>query len=54
MELEADIEKMFPNIYQPGGTTHQNQLLEIVENEIFDEEESFVFQSIVFDMNLRN
>jgi hypothetical protein len=49
MELEADIEKMFPNIDQPGGATHQNQSLEIVENEIFDEEESFVFQSVVFD-----
>jgi hypothetical protein len=49
MELEADIEKMFPNIDQPGGTTHQNPSLEIIENETFDEEESFVFQSIVFD-----
>jgi nucleoside-triphosphatase THEP1 len=49
MELEADIEKMFPNIDQPGGAAHQNQSLEIVENEIFDEEESFVFQSVVFD-----
>jgi hypothetical protein len=29
--------------------THQNQSLEIIENEIFDEEESFVFQSVVFD-----
>ena len=37
MELEDDIEKMFPNIDQPGGTTHQNQSLEIIDNEIFDE-----------------
>jgi hypothetical protein len=43
MELKVDIEKMFPNIDQLGGTAHQNQSLEIVENEIFDEEESFVF-----------
>ena len=48
MELEDDIEKMFPNIDQPGGATHQNQSLEIVENEIFDQEESCVFQSVVF------
>jgi hypothetical protein len=40
---------MFPNIDQPGSTTHQSQLLEIIENEIFDEEESFVFQSVFFD-----
>jgi hypothetical protein len=45
MEHEADIEKMFPNIHQPGGTAHHIQSLEIIENEIFDEEESFVFQS---------
>jgi hypothetical protein len=43
MELEADIEKMFPNIDQPGGMTHHNPSLEIVENETFNEEESFVF-----------
>jgi hypothetical protein len=36
MELEADIEKMFPNIDQPGGTVHQNPSLEIVVNETFD------------------
>jgi hypothetical protein len=49
MELKADIEKIFPNIDQPGGVAHQNQSLEIVENEIFDEEYSFVFQRAVFD-----
>jgi hypothetical protein len=49
MELKADIEKMFPNIDQTGGMTHKNQSLEIVENEIFDEAESFFFQSVVFD-----
>jgi hypothetical protein len=29
--------------------THQNPSLEMIENETFGEEESFVFQSIVFD-----
>jgi hypothetical protein len=43
MELEADIEKMFPNIDQLGEEAHHNPSLEIVENEIFDEDESFVF-----------
>jgi hypothetical protein len=37
MELEADIHKMFPNIDQLGGTTHQNPSLENTENETFDE-----------------
>jgi hypothetical protein len=49
MDIENDIEKMFHNIYHPRGATHQTQSLEIVENEMFDEEESFVFQSVVFD-----
>jgi hypothetical protein len=49
MELEADIEKMFPTIDHPGNLAHQNSSLEIIENETFNEEESFAFQSIVFD-----
>jgi hypothetical protein len=43
MELEEDIEKMFPNINHPRKTTHQNSSLEIIENEIFNEKESFDF-----------
>jgi hypothetical protein len=49
MELEDDIEKMFPNIDQQGGTAHHNPSLEIIENDTFDEEESFVLHSVVFD-----
>jgi hypothetical protein len=49
MELEADIEKLFPTIDQPRNTAHQNSSLEIIENETFSEEESFSFQSTVFD-----
>jgi hypothetical protein len=30
MELEVDIEKMFPNIDQLGNTAHHNSSLEIV------------------------
>jgi hypothetical protein len=43
MELEADIEKMLPPMDQLGNTVHQNSSLEIIENETFDEEESFFF-----------
>jgi hypothetical protein len=49
MELEVDIEKMFPNIDQLGNTNHHNSLLEIIENETFNEEESFCFRSVFFD-----
>jgi hypothetical protein len=48
MELKADIEKMFSSIDQLGNMAHQNSSLEIIENETFNEEESFVFQSVVF------
>jgi hypothetical protein len=49
MEIEVDIEKMFPTIDQPGNMAQQNSSLEIVENETFNEEEPFTFQSVVFD-----
>jgi hypothetical protein len=51
MELEADIEKMFPiiyQIYQPRNMAQQNSSLDIIENETFSEEDSFTFQSVVF------
>jgi hypothetical protein len=41
--IKEDIEKMFPPLDQSGNMTHQNQSLEIIENETFEEEESFVF-----------
>jgi hypothetical protein len=31
MELEIDIEKVFPNVDQPENTAHQNPLMEIIE-----------------------
>jgi hypothetical protein len=49
MELEANIEKIFPAMGEPKIVTQQNVLLEVVANEIFSEEESFTFQSLTFD-----
>jgi hypothetical protein len=48
MELEVDIEKIFPAMEQPENMAQQNYLLEFVANETFSEEESFTFQSVVF------
>ena len=48
MELEVDIEKIFPALEQPGIVTQQNALLEFAANEIFSEEESRTFQSAIF------
>jgi hypothetical protein len=49
MELEADIEKMFPTIDQPRNIAQQNSSLEVIENDTFSEEESSAFQSVVSD-----
>jgi hypothetical protein len=49
IEMKEDIEKMFPTIDQSGNMAKQNSSLEIVENETFSEEDSFTFQSVVFD-----
>jgi hypothetical protein len=54
MELEFDIEKVFPNADETKEIVHQNPLMEIIESETFDEEESFVFQSIVFYSESKN
>jgi hypothetical protein len=32
----------------------QNSLLEVIGNETFSEEESFTFQSVVFDKDLKS
>jgi hypothetical protein len=49
MELEVDIEKIFPMMEQPENITQKNYLLEVVANETFSEEKSFTFQSAIFD-----
>jgi hypothetical protein len=48
MELEAKIEKMFSPLDQLGNMAHHNPSLEIIENENFNEKESFTFHSVVF------
>jgi hypothetical protein len=48
MELEVDIEKIFPTMDYPKNMAQKNSLLEVVANETFSEQESFTFQSVVF------
>jgi hypothetical protein len=48
VELEIDIEKIFPIMEQPENMSQQNYLLEVLGNETFREEESLTFQSVVF------
>jgi hypothetical protein len=48
MDLDVDIEKIFPAMEQPENMAQQNSLLEVVANDTFSEEESFTFQSVAF------
>jgi hypothetical protein len=49
MELEIDIEKMFPNDNHLESTSPHNTGMEILGIDTLDEEESFSFQRVVFD-----
>jgi hypothetical protein len=49
MDLGVYIEKIFHAMEQPKNMAQQNSLLEVFVNETFSEEESFTFQSVVFD-----
>jgi hypothetical protein len=48
MELEIDIDKMFPDDDQLESTAPHNPEMEIIGTDTLDEEESFAFQSVVF------
>jgi hypothetical protein len=49
MELDTDMDSMMCFLDQPGDTIHHSHPMEIFVTENFNEGESFVFQSIVFD-----
>jgi hypothetical protein len=49
MELEIDIDKMFPDDDQLDNIALHNPRMEIIGIDTLDEEESFAFQSTVFD-----
>jgi hypothetical protein len=49
MEPKANIEKIFPAIEQYEHVVQHDYVLEVFGNETFSEEESFTFQSVVFD-----
>jgi hypothetical protein len=54
MELETNLDSVFCKVDQPGDAIHHNPLMEIVETEIFDEDESFIFQSSIFYSESKN
>jgi hypothetical protein len=49
MDLDADLDSIFCNLDQPGDPIQHGYPMDIVDTEIFYEDESFVFQSVVFE-----
>ena len=49
MELEPDLDNVLSYLDQPGDAIHHSHPMDISDTENFDEDESFVFQSVVFD-----
>jgi hypothetical protein len=49
MELEHDLDSVLRYLYEPGGAIQDIRPMDISDIENFNEDESFVFQSVVFD-----
>ena len=49
MELELDLDSAFCHLDQPGDVIQHSCPMDISDIENFDEDEYFVFQSVVFD-----
>ena len=49
MELEPDLDSIFYYLDQPRDTIQHSRPMEISNAENFDEDESFMFQSVVFE-----
>jgi hypothetical protein len=54
MELEIDLDNVLCNVDQPEDAIHHSPHMEIVENKIFDYDECFIFQSVVFYNESKN
>jgi hypothetical protein len=49
MDLDADLDSIFCNLDQPRDPIQHGYPMDIVDTKIFYEDESFVFQSVVFE-----
>jgi hypothetical protein len=49
MDLDADMENIFCNLDQPTHAIQHSFSMDMVGTKKFDEDESFVFQSVVFE-----
>jgi hypothetical protein len=49
IEVDTDLDAMLPFLDQPQDDIHHSHLMDMSVTQNFDEDESFVFQSVVFD-----
>jgi hypothetical protein len=49
MDLDTDLESIFCNLDEPSHAIQNACSMDMVGTKIFDEDESFVFQSVVFE-----
>ena len=49
MDLDVDIDSILCNLDQLRDTIHNGYPMDIVDTKMFDEDESFIFQSVVFE-----
>jgi hypothetical protein len=54
MQLETVMDDVFHKVDKPADAMHHSSTMEIAETDIFDEDESFVFQSVVFYSQSKN
>jgi hypothetical protein len=54
MQLEIVVDDVFYKVDPAADVMHHSSTMEITETDIFDEDESFVFESIVFDSESKN
>ena len=48
-DLDVDLESIFFNLEQPTDGIHPTCSMDMVDTLIFDEDESYVFQNVVFE-----
>jgi hypothetical protein len=54
MQLETYVDALLQKVDPHADAMHHSSTMEIVETDIFDKDESFVFQSLVFDSQSKN
>jgi hypothetical protein len=54
MELETDLDSVFCNLDHPRDAIQHSRPMDIADTKFFYEDESFVFQSVVFDNESKN